>query len=185
MLMNGRNFDDIGTVIEDLGFSLVLTNARPQGESAGIHLHCGAYPGVSGLPVPNNCLIHLPQKGQDADRILQVEKLRQIFSVVVRCWEPDWGRLSSGPLFDLVPVEEGQPHMVGSMTYFSKRYGELPWLPEQFEVWPVGGFGTLIILKTKERYSTRNPEQGEALRNLTAILKCAGKLIATPGLMTK
>jgi hypothetical protein len=167
-------------VIEDLGFGTLVWNGARAEETIRVDISCGAYPGVTGLPVPNRCLMDLPRGGRTAERILRVDKLREILTAVIMSWDAEWARVTSSEMFRLVPAEPSGLFMVGWLYYLSDRYGPLPILPSEYDVCPVKGMGNIITIKTTGRFTASNPEHVEAVVRLSARLREAGKLLPTP-----
>ena len=132
-----------------------------------MNFHCGAYPAVAGMPYPNGCVLELPYDDAPAAHRIQTEaKLRLITEALVRCWDPDWGHVST----NRVRVAIRGPRYVGWLTYLSDQFGALPQMSDHYEVRRVGEQGRLIVIKGVDRLTVSNPEHVAAVRNLTKAL---------------
>ncbi len=160
------------TVIEDLGFSQIMWNAKR--EASEIHVSCGGY--YSWATV-NNCLFKPPRSGPVRERLLTLSVLTGIITRMAAAWEPDFAMVSSSELVEVLQKREAEVR-VGWLTYLSKRLGRLPPLPAPVRIEPVGELGWLLIL-SEEPLSAGNPEHVVLAARIRELLDRAG-LIALP-----
>jgi hypothetical protein len=165
LLLDGRNRTDYDNkVIENLGFSMALWNGATAGNEVAISFHCGAYSKWVG----NNAILDLPFQRKHAGDICNFCKLRQILLILVRCFDPDWGVVTSHHLRKVVNIPVGKP-TAGWLTYLSTRYGVSA--PNAgYEIERVGDRGELLIA-TREPFDSQRPEHvGPALEVAKRIL---------------
>ncbi len=156
---------------EELGFSLGLWNGDTTQDASRLSLTCGcASPWVS-----NACVVHLPEEGSAAQRLLQAPVLARILRAMVLAWDPEWGVASSHALRAHLSESAEAGTFLGWVSYFSQRRGSVPPLPPPVQVEPVEDKGTLIIL-TPERFTTSNPAHLELALRTTEMLSQAGLL---------
>ncbi len=182
LLIRGRIKRDVDkSVIEHLGFSSGrLWNGREE-SAAHISIQCGAYPDPNKMPGINDVLLELPRDGSASERVFYIDNMRKIISTVLECWDPDWIRVSTYKLDEMVyPQELYQGQQVGWLTYVSDRYGKPPSLPREYEVSRVGNAGNLIVVSSIDRPTILNRAHVESLRKLSNILEQAGMLSPTP-----
>ena len=155
-------------MIEELGYSMALWN--PQ--QVIIRFHCAAYPGVPAMPYPNGCVLDLPYADTAVGaRILRETKLRSVLEAIVRCLDPDWGRVSTFHVHKAIHPMPDAGFNVGWLTYIADRYAPLPQLPEQYAVSRVGELGSLIVIKGIERLTASNPEHVAMVQQLSEALQ--------------
>ncbi|WP_043430589.1 Imm52 family immunity protein [Cystobacter fuscus] len=173
LLLQSRNRTDVGKkVIEDLGFSRIMWNAKE--EATDLHLSCGKYSPWGG---PNICLLSPPSKGAIRDRLLRVPVLTDVLTAMATAWDPDFAMASSTEMVRL--VEKRQPEVrVGWLTYLSRRLGTLPPLPAPVRIEPVGTLGWLLVL-SPEPMTADNPEHVAFTARVRQLLDRAG-LIERP-----
>jgi hypothetical protein len=175
LFLRGRNRNDVDKgVIEDLGFSEIVVNAKK--DTTTIHLHCGEYsPWAAG----NTCLIYPPGEGPARERILRAPVLAEVLTSVATAWDPDFVMATSGQMLDLVQKRKREVR-VGWLTYLSRRLGTLPPLPAPVRIEPVGTLGWLLVL-SPERMTVSNPEHVAFTTRVRELLDRAG-LIERPEL---
>jgi hypothetical protein len=173
LLMKSRHRTDVGKeVIEDLGFSRILWNAKK--EAFYLHLVCGSYsPNAS----PNICLLKPPGQGAAREGLLRVPVLTEVLTSMATAWEPDFAMAGSTEMVDQVEKEGGEVR-VGWLTYLSRRLGTLPPLPAPVRIEPVGALGWLLVL-SPEPMTASNPEHVAFTVRVRNLLDRAG-LIALP-----
>jgi hypothetical protein len=172
--------DSDRSVIEDLGSDVFVWNGDSGAQSARIHISCGAFSDNASIPATNKCVVELPFGGPTAARILQVDKIMQVLRAVVVAWDPDWSRFTSSALLQVLFDQVSDRDMVGWLTYFSDRYGPLPTLPSEFDIARLDGFGSVIIIRTKDWFTASNPEHLSTARRLVSITENAGLLRRVP-----
>ncbi|QSQ23730.1 immunity 52 family protein [Pyxidicoccus parkwayensis] len=157
---------------EDLGFSLGGWNgAGDDYDAAGFSIHCGSYTDV----VANSCVIDLPSRGLNSDRVLTSSVLASLVKCMATAWEPDSAVAMSSPHLQL--IDKGIPFAVlpGWVTYLARHRGAVPPLPAPVSIEPVEDKGTLIIL-TPERFTVANPEHVALAERVREQLDRAGLL---------
>ncbi|WP_338865190.1 immunity 52 family protein [Myxococcus stipitatus] len=167
----GVNRADAGGVIERLGFGFWFDNGGPDGDVAELRIHCGGYSDA----VPNSCVLTLPRKGQNAERLLTAQALAAIVRAMVSPWEPDWAFATSYDYYQENRKAASDPFSLGWVTYLSNRIGGVPPLPAPVRIEPVEGKGTLIVL-TPERFTASNPEHVALAERVRELLDRAGLL---------
>jgi hypothetical protein len=173
LFLRGRNRNDVDKgVIERLGFSEIVVNARK--DSTSISLHCGEYSPWGG---GNTCIIDPPGEGPVAERILSAPVLAEVLTSVATAWDPDFAIASSTEMVDLVEKRKREVR-VGWLTYLSRRLGKLPPLPAPVRIEPVGTLGWLLVL-SPERMTASNPEHVAFTARVRELLDRAG-LIERP-----
>jgi hypothetical protein len=175
---NRRDSDK--SVIENLGFRMALWSGSEDDSAVGIRFHGGAYPAVPRMPNPNDGVVDLPYGGSAGERILEVNRLRQILSAVVEGWNPDWARVSTFHMREAIYPRLYQGVEVGWLTFFSDRYGPLPKLPDGYEVIRIENLGSLIVIRGIDRLTASNSAHVDAVRRLSEVLETAGLLVPTP-----
>ncbi|MFE8605138.1 Imm52 family immunity protein [Archangium violaceum] len=173
LFLKGRNRTDVGReVIEDLGFSRIVWNAKK--EATEIHLTCGGYSPWGG---PNLCLLYPPRQGAVRERLLQAPVLAEVLTSMVTAWNPDYAMAGSSQMVDLVEKGEFEVRM-GWLMYLSRRLGNLPPLPAPVRIEPVGALGWLLVL-SPEPMTASNPEHVAFTARVRELLDRAG-LIERP-----
>ncbi|KFA87141.1 immunity 52 family protein [Archangium violaceum] len=153
------------------GFMLWVWTGHEEGHGGLATLRCGS----AAEFVPNNCLLYLPKEEPEEERVLQVDVLAQVLRAMVLAWEPDWGFITSGDFRDSLSPQGIAGTFVGWLTYFSRRRGEVPPLPEPVRVQPVEDQGTLLLL-TPERLTASNPEHLALGQRVQEVLHARGLL---------
>jgi hypothetical protein len=171
LFRRGVNREKGGPVFEDLGFTFWFGNGGSGAESANLRIKCGDYSGAN----PNSCVMPLPRKGPNAERILTAPVLASVVRAMALAWEPDWAMATSWDHRELLSEEGRTGTFVGWVTYLSRRRGTVPPLPAPVRIEPVEDRGALIIL-TPERLTARNAEHVEQGRRVGELLSRAGLL---------
>ena len=173
LFLRGRNRTDFGRkVIEDLGFSLHVWNAKK--ERTRLQFHCGDYvdsPRAAG----NNCLLYPPTGGPVRERLLRAPVLAEVLTCMVTAWDPDYAVATSNEMRELVEKDVWEVE-VGWLTYLSRRLGTVPPLPAPVRIEPVGALGWLLIL-SPERMTASNPEHVALTVRVRELLDRAGLLV--------
>ncbi|HZH16091.1 MAG TPA: Imm52 family immunity protein [Archangium sp.] len=173
LLLQSRNRTDVGKeVIEDLGFSRIMWNAKEG--ATDLHLSCGGYSPWGG---PNVCLLKPPRQGAVRERLLCVPVLAEVLTCMATAWDPDFAMASSSEMVDLVE-KDGFEVRMGWLTYLSRRLGTLPPLPAPVRIEPVGTLGWLLVL-SPEPMTASNPEHVAFTARVRELLDRAG-LIERP-----
>ncbi len=157
---------------EDLGYSVWAWNgASDDYDACGFHFYCGGYSeGQS-----NNCVVNLPIRGPNAERVLSVPILTELVRSMALAWEPDSALATSTMHRDAITPDGNPKTFVGWVMYFPHSRGKVPPLPAPVRVEPVEDKGTLIIL-TPERLTTEKPEHVELGQRVHSLLIEAGLL---------
>jgi len=173
LFLSGGNRTDLGeNIIEDLGFSKILWNAKKG--ATDIHLHCGEYsPWGSG----NVCLLYPPTEGTVQERLLRVPVLVEVLTCMATAWDPDFAVATSSEMVDLIEKRKREVR-VGWLTYLSRRLGTVPPLPAPVRIEPVGSLGWLLVL-SPERMTADDPEHVALTARVRELLDRAG-LIERP-----
>jgi hypothetical protein len=173
LLLRGRARTDVDKeVIEDLGFSQIMWNAKE--EATDLHLSCGGYSPWGG---PNSCLLKPPRQGAARERLLRTPVLIEVLTLMATAWDPDFAMATSGEMVDLVE-KRGFEVRVGWLTYLSRRLGTVPPLPAPVRIEPVGALGWLLVL-SPEPMTASNPEHVAFTARVRELLDRAG-LIERP-----
>jgi hypothetical protein len=154
------------------GFLFQTWNGQQQGSSTHVHICCGSSSVVSG----DKCILDLPSRGANADRVLTTSMVAEVMRAVALAWEPDHGMVTSDDHLGLFSPSHKPPNVVvGWVTYLSRRRGEVPPLPEPVRVEPVEDKGSLIVLMP-ERFTASNPAHVELAAQVRQRLEQAGLL---------
>lgn len=152
LLLRSRIRTDVDKeIIEDLGFSQIMWNAKE--EATDLHLSCGGYSPWGG---PNSCLLKPPRESAVRERLLRVPVLTEVLTTMAKAWDPDFAMVTSDEMVDRVE-KRGFEVRVGWLTYLSRRLGTLPPLPAPVRIEPVGTMGWLLVL-SPEPMTASNPE---------------------------
>jgi hypothetical protein len=174
LLLQSRNRTDVGKeVIEDLGFSRIMWNAKEG--ATDLHLSCGGYSPWGG---PNVCLLKPPRQGAVRERLLCVPVLAEVLTCMATAWDPDFAMASSSEMVDLVE-KDGFEVRMGWLTYLSRRLGSLPPLPAPVRIEPVGTLGWLLVL-SPEPMTASNPEHVAFTARVRELLDRAGLIERPP-----
>lgn len=141
------------------------------GQGGMVMLRCGS----DAAAAPNSVLLYLPSEGAELERLLSLPVLTGVMRAMVLAWEPDWAVVVSEDFRDCLSQQGSAGTFVGWLTYFSRRRGELPALPEPVRVEPVEDKGTLVVLGS-ERLGAANPEHLELGRRVQQVLEERGLL---------
>jgi len=172
-----------GVVVEELGFTAHLWNGiSDEEEGMLMDISCGAFPPTELLRAPNSVEIRFPLSGPLAKRLLCDEMLAKVVHAVVESWKPDWCRVTSNRVLEILMEDDGErpTFLVGWLTYLSRRYGQLTNLPVGYRTMELNGHGTLIVIEGSQRFSASNGKYIDAARRLADILNRAGMLAWAP-----
>ncbi|MFE8604819.1 immunity 52 family protein [Archangium violaceum] len=157
---------------EDIGYSVWAWNGEPDDyDASGFNFKCGGY--CEGLS--NRCVVNLPGRGPNAERVLSVPVLTGLIRSMVLAWEPDSALATSTMHRDAVTPDDNARDFVGWLMYFSRSQGRVPPLPAPVRIEPVEDKGMLIVL-TPERITPANPEHVELGKRVHELLSRAGIL---------
>jgi len=160
LFRRGVNRERGGPVFEDLGLSFWFGT----GEGADLRINCGDYAGSS----PNHCVLDLPDRGPNVDRLVTAAVLTHVVRSMALAWEPDWAVAMSRDYRETFAEPRRGGTFVGWVTYLSRRRGVVPPLPAPARIELVEDRGTLVVL-TPERFTASNPahvELGQRVREL-------------------
>jgi hypothetical protein len=157
---------------EDLGFNFWAWNGVCDDyDDSGLQLRCGAY----AESVSNSCLVQLPRRGPNAERVLTASVLVNLVRSMALAWEPDWAVAMSRTHRELLGKKDSGEAWVGWVTYLSLQRGRVPPLPAPVRIEPVEDRGTLILL-TPERFTADNAEHVALSLRVRELLERAGLL---------
>jgi hypothetical protein len=166
LFRRGVNRERGGPAIDPLGFSLWFGNGGSGADSVDLRITCGDYSGAN----PNCCVMPLPKKGPNAERLVTAPVLVDVIRSMALAWDPDWAVAVSDDYRRLMSATSDAGTFTGWVTYLSLRRGTVPPLPAPVRIERVAEQGTLIIL-TPERLTARNTghvEQGHRVGELLA-----------------
>lgn len=159
-------------VVEEIGFRFGAWNgASDDYDGTAFKVTCGGY----SERVSNVCVLDLPSRGPNAERVLTAPVLSRVVRGMVMAWEPDSAAVMSSP--HLQAVSKGGPpsRWLGWITYVARHRGMVPPLPAPVQIEPVEDKGTLIIL-THERFTVSDPEHMVLAERVRELLERAGGL---------
>jgi len=171
LLLEDRATNDDGRVLEELGFSVFLTNKLNKEPGTSISVTCGCT--VDG--VPSCCVIDLPYGSGTGSEVLTTDVLTSIMNCLVSSWNPTWGIVQSGHYRRMIEPSSKQAARIGWLTYLSKSYGTIPSLGNDIQVQEMGQSGSLITL-TRERFTVSNPTHLQLAAHASSVLSEAGVL---------
>lgn len=171
LFRRGVNREKGGPVFEDLGFTFWFGNGGSGADSADLRITCGGYSDA----VSNSCVMPLPWKGPNAERILTASVLEGVVRAMALAWEPDWAVATSWHHRKLLAEQVSAGTFVGWVTYFSRHRGTVPPLPAPARIDCVEDKGTLLIL-TPDRFTASNPEHVALAEQVRELLDRAGLL---------
>lgn len=183
LLLKGRQYTDYGHhLMDDLGYSVGIWsggNTEEIGQGGiSMHIKCGG----TSASVANSCWIRLLYKGEMAERVLQVPRLKALLECVVQAWEPTWAVIDTSKTPKLETKQRGIQLLPwpGWMVYLKHSWGSLPTFPESVGVIPCGRDGSLIVT-TEERFTAANMQHVEIAQRIIEILAQAGLLVSAIG----
>jgi hypothetical protein len=176
LFRRGVNREKGGPVFADLGFTFWFDNGGPTGDCAALRIKCGDYCGAS----PNSCVLKLPWRGPNADRVLTATVLVHAMRSMALAWEPDWALTTSSAYENEYPEPDSAPFSLGWVTYLSHRFGRVPPLPAPVRIEPVDDKGMLIVL-TPERFTMTNADHVMLARRVRELLARAGLMPSVTG----
>ncbi|GEN10255.1 Immunity protein 52 [Myxococcus fulvus] len=167
LLRKGRD-----RVVEELGFRFSAWNgASDDNDGSALKLTCGG----SSPRVINVCLLDLPVRGPNSERVLAASTLRGLVKSMAVAWEPDFVVVMSSAHLQMLRDNDPSEIWPGWVLYLSRQRGTVPPLPAPVHVEPVADKGTLIVL-TPERFTASNPEHVALAEQVRALLDQAGLL---------
>ena len=166
----GVNREPGGPPIEHLGLTVSAYNDGTGQDFADVQMHCGSSEQNS---TANACVLSLPYKGENAERILTASVLTEVARSMALAWEPDWG-VAMSEAYRAMDDRQGQEDIrLGWVTYLARHRGTVPPLPAPVRIEPVEDRGTLIVLMP-ERFTVANPEHVALARRVRELLASAG-----------
>ena len=157
---------------EELGYSVWAWNGAPDDHDAcGFHFYCGGYSEGQA----NNCVVNLPSRGPNAERVLSVPVLSGLVRSMVLAWEPESAIATPTMYREAVTPVGRAGTFVGWLMYLPRSRGTVPPLPAPVHIEPVEDKGTLIVL-APERITVENPEHVELGQRVHELLNRAGLL---------
>lgn len=142
LLERGRNRRDVGqTVIEELGFRVVLWNGESGMKAVGLSIKCGLYwtSATTNAGMGNSVTLDLPEA---LDELRQADRMSRMLAAIVRAWEPDWAGVMSTDAMNARDFNTKVP-FVDWMVYVSRTIGSVP-LPSSITLLEKG---TLIVVQ--------------------------------------
>lgn len=167
----GVNREPGGPPIEGLGLTVSAYNDGTGRDFASLRMNCGSY--AKGMS--NACVLSLPSKGENAERVLTASVLTEVVRSMALAWEPDWAVAMSDSQRDMDDEDGKVSVLTGWVTYLARHRGTVPPLPAPVRIEPVKTKGTLIIL-TPERFTASNPEHVALAERVRELLDRAGLL---------
>ena len=159
-------------VRKDLGHSVWVWNGvLDEYDDSGLQIHCGS----RSEAVSNVCVVKLPYRGPNAERVLTAPVLKNLVRSMAVAWEPNWAVAMSRTHRDIIDEHGRADAWVGWVTYLSRERGQVPPLPAPVRLEPVEDRGTLIVL-TPERFTADNPEHVALSLRVRELLERAGLL---------
>jgi hypothetical protein len=157
---------------ESLGYSVWAWNGESDDyDASGFDFGCGSYSeGQS-----NRCVINLPARGPNAERVLSAPVLTELVRSMVLAWEPESALATSTMHRDHVTPTGVAGTFVGWVMYFPHSRGRVPPLPAPVRIELVEDKGTLIVL-TPDRLTLENPEHVALGQRVHELLNRAGLL---------
>lgn len=141
VLEQGVNQNDVGgEVIPDLGYSATFVGEGDSQPAISIKLTCCVYSEWNS----NACVIYIPKEKALESIFLEQNMIRDLFKQLVKCWNPDHGRLTNFELEEELMVD-GEYVDVGCVTYRSNRLGLLPVITEPSWMEDIDKNGYLIF----------------------------------------
>jgi hypothetical protein len=165
----GANRERGGPPIEPLGLTVSAYNDGTREDFADVSMRCGSY--REGLS--NACVLSLPSKGENAERIFSAPVLTEVVRAMVLSWEPDWAVALSHWHREMQDEEGRTDNWLGWVTYLARHRGTVPPLPAPVRIEPVEDKGMLIVL-TPERFTVTNPEHVALSHRVRELLIRAG-----------
>ena len=154
------------------GFQMgAWTGHTKQDQGGMVSLWCGGDAEVT----PNSVLLDFPMEPLGGERMLSLSVVTGVMRALAAAWEPDWSIATSTGLRRELSRQGKIGTFVGWMTYVTRRWGEVPPLPEPVRVEPVENLGTLIIL-TPERLTLSRPEHVALGHHVQRLLEERGLL---------
>lgn len=99
-----------------IGFSIGMWTGGKEEHSSSLSINCGH----ASKFFPNCCLITLPIEGEGKEKLLRLNKQRNIVNLLIKNWNPDNIILSSNKLKSEIGTDE-----IGWITYY-KRINQRP-----------------------------------------------------------
>lgn len=128
-----------------LGFSFSCwTGHADDNRGGGLFISCGG--SIPKAP-PNSCQLSLPRQGTEfGKQILTRSALTALMRALVLAWDPDWGIIVADAVRDRLGTPSLPGTYVGWLTYITRRWGEVPALPEVQSIEPIEDKGSLVVL---------------------------------------
>jgi hypothetical protein len=126
------------------GFVLGLWTGHKDDEASSISFTVGDVFAIPNLS--NNCILSIPFKGAARERLLEPAKVKEIMSILVEIWEPDYTVLTSDGLRDRMDAG----NKIGWITY-QKSIKRMPKISNKV-VYEKCGIGHLFYLANKNYY---------------------------------
>jgi len=89
LLLKGRNYNDVGVLLENLGYAFMLKSEKDFSKAHVLSFQCGCY----FEKIPNAVTLNI-SKGESYERIADVEVLQNLFQRLSEIWEPERGVIS-------------------------------------------------------------------------------------------
>ncbi len=166
----GVNREPGGPPIEHLGLTVSAYNDGAGPDFVSVRMHCGSY---AEFNTANACVLSLPYKGENAERILTAPVLTEVVRSMALAWEPDWAVAMSHAHRQMDDMQGQADVWLGWVTYLSRHQGTVPPLPAPVRIELVEDRGTLIVL-TPERFTVANPAHVTLTRRVRELLVRAG-----------
>ena len=111
----------------DLGFRLSAWTGHKNDEASNISICAGS----ANPRITNSCIIKVPAEGDARNRLLKIEKAKDIIALLVEIWNPDQVILNSREIRNMFEQEKGENvfdshNIIGWVTYVPHLNGSLP-----------------------------------------------------------
>ncbi|NVJ26495.1 MULTISPECIES: immunity 52 family protein [Myxococcus] len=159
-------------IVEELGFRFSAWNgASDDYDGSAFKVTCGGY----SPRVGNACVLDLPSRGPNADRVLTTDVLRRLVRGLALAWAPDFAVAISSAHLQLLRGNDPAEIWPGWVLYLARHPGSVPPLPAPVRIEPVEDKGTLIIL-SPERFTVSSPAHVALAETVRERLDRAGLL---------
>ncbi|WP_434386218.1 immunity 52 family protein [Melittangium boletus] len=157
---------------DEIGYSVWAWNgALDDYDASGFNFCCGGYGEVRS----NRCVLNLPTRGPNAERVLSAPVLAEVIRSMALAWEPETAIATSTMHRDTISSTGIAGTYMSWVMYFPREQGTVPPLPAPVRTEPVEDKGTLVIL-TPEKLTADNPEHIELAQRVHPLMEKAGLL---------
>lgn len=86
LLLNGQNHNDLGELLEELGYLIYLKSEKTYSKAHVLSITCGCYLDT----IPNNVILNIGNN-EAHEHLTSTETLEKIYKSLVNIWHPDKG----------------------------------------------------------------------------------------------